>query len=62
MRYLSNNYAHFVDVFRYLVNTVDLDQVVESVIEIVEHVDDVNRLNGRGDVRERYDITEQNGH
>ena len=46
----------------YLVNTIDLHQVVESVIEIVEHADDVHRLNGGGDVRERYDITEQNRH
>ena len=46
----------------YLVDVVLLAAVVELVVEIVEHVDDIYRLDGGGDVRESYDVAEQDRH
>ena len=47
---------------KYLVDVILLAEVVELVVEIVEHVDDVYRLNGGRYVCERYDVAEQDRH
>ena len=47
---------------KYLVDVILLAAVVELVVEIVEHVDDVYRLHGGRYVRERYDVAKQDRH